>query len=118
MPKKCRNCGTRIIEYPIWKGQEYGEPFAFNKIKWRNLLIGDWTKLLILITLIFVAISYMHDTAAYREIYSDPCGYVMKNIDTCIEFKERNASLYIGQGLLIQEFNLTELEEVKNEKEI
>ena len=111
MSKKCRNCGTRIIEYPIWKGQEYGEPFAFNKIKWRNLLIGDWTKLLILITLIIVAWSYLYDSETYREIYSNPCNYVIKNIDACIEFENRNASLYIGPNLLIQEFNLTEWED-------
>ena len=116
MPRKCRSCGTRIIEYPIWKGQEYKEPFAFNKIIWRNLLIGDWTKLLILITLIFVALSYGHDSKAYREIYSNPCNYVMKNIDACMEFENRNDSLYIGMDLLIREFNLTEREEVKNEK--
>ncbi len=116
MPRKCRSCGTRIIEYPIWKDQEYKEPFAFNKIIWRNLLIGDWTKLLILITLIFVALSYGHDSKAYREIYSNPCNYVMKNIDACIGFNKTNTLLYIGPDLFITEFNQTEGEEVKNEK--
>ena len=106
MPRKCKGCGTKIIEYPIWQGQEFGEPFAFNKIRWRNLLIGDWTKLLILITLIFVAISYGHDSAAYREIYSNPCEYVKTNIDACLQFEKQGTLYGLNPNLTITEINI------------
>lgn len=129
MPKKCKNpdCGWKIIEYPIYEGQEQGIPFLEGNTpkekwksifslgtwrkrwKWKNLFIGDWTKMLILITLIFVALAYTHDTEAYRKIYSDPCGYVMKNIDACEEF-EKNATLIINPGLIISKFNYTEVD--------
>ena len=57
--------------------------------------------MLILITLIFVALSYTHDSAAYREIYNNPCDYVRKNIDACISFEEQNTPVYINQDLSI-----------------
>jgi len=102
--KKCRNCGARIIEYPIWKGQEFGEPFAFNKINWRNLIIGDWTKLVIMITLLLVAWSYMHDTQVVRDIYENPCDFVNKNKFACVEMPEAEGStkLVIGENLPIR----------------
>lgn len=90
MPKKCMNCGAKIIEYPIWKGQELGEPFAFNKIIWRNLIIGDWTKLLVMMTLLLVAWSYFHDIQVVRDIYKNPCDFVNKNAKTCYDYAQAN----------------------------
>ncbi len=95
MPKKCRNCGTKIIAYPIWKGQEFGEPFAFNKINWRNLLIGDWTKLLVIVSLIFVAIAYGHDTKVCRDIYENPCDFITENQHACRDIID----LYVSTGI-------------------
>ena len=110
MPRRCRNPGCRwkIIEFPIWKGQEHGESFAFNKILWRNLLIGDWTKLMILITLIFVAWSYGHDSAVYREIYTNPCDYIKNNIDACLELEKQDKPMYITPDLRIEKINFTD----------
>jgi hypothetical protein len=47
-PKKksgrhCRNCESRIIEYPLYKGQEEGLPFEWKNINWYNAIIGDTT---------------------------------------------------------------------------
>lgn len=78
------NCGWKIIEYPIWKGQELGEPFAFNKINWYNLLVGDWTKLMLMIAILGATWAYWHDTVALNKIYDEPCSFVMKNYQTCL----------------------------------
>lgn len=96
-PKKksgrhCRNpnCGWRIIEYPIWKGQEEGVPFEFKKINWYNFLIGDWTKALVLITVLLMSWAYWHDTQAVHKLYENPCSFVKKNYQPCLEADKRN----------------------------
>ena len=120
MPRKCPHCNESLISKPIsklplWEGAPLKSKFNWEALKWRNLniknlIIGDVMSLMIIWTVLFVAWAYSHDSAAYREIYNDPCNYVMKNIDTCIEFNKTNTSLYINPNLLIQEFNQTELE--------
>ena len=124
--KRCKNCNSKIIEYPVYKGLEFDIPllkgetpgeqfkslFTFDipllkgetpgekfkslftretasKINWYNLLIGDWTKLLILVSLIFVAIAYMHDTEVCRDIYERPCQFIEKNKKVCTDIIER-----------------------------
>lgn len=107
--KKCKKCGASYIEYPIWKGQESGEPFALNKINWYNLLIGDWTKVLIFITLLFVAWAYMHDTQVVRDIYSNPCDFVNKNRQACSQELNLSSRFAISDDLdLIDIINLTD----------
>lgn len=96
--KKCKSCGARIIEYPIWEGQEFEEPFAFNKIKWRNLLIGDWSKTLVLIALLFAVWSYNHDTQACQEIIENPCEYVKLNQLACQQRENQGDFLIPGIG--------------------
>lgn len=129
MSRICRNpdCRWKIIEYPIYEGQEQGIPFLEGNTpgekwkslfslqtwkkrwNWRNLIIGDWQKMLILLTIIFVALSYTHDSAAYREIYNDPCDYVEKNIDACLDFKnQENLTLWINpDSLIIGKINIS-----------
>ena len=37
---KCKKCGHNNIKWPLWKGQEEGEPFSFDKHKnWKLFLI-------------------------------------------------------------------------------
>ena len=98
--KRCRSCNARIIDYPIYKGQEQGIPLLkgdsfgeklkslFSKetkqrINWYNLIIGDWTKMFILATLIFVAWSYMHDIRECKELLEDPCEFIDTNKAAC-----------------------------------
>ncbi len=110
MIKKCRNpnCGWKIIEYPIYKGQEQGEPFAFKKINWRNLIIGDWTKMLFLIAIMFLAWSYGHDTIVIREIYEDPCIFVEKNQQACTDIKRYNPGFTLNQSTLKIDLNFSD----------
>lgn len=105
MKKKCKNCGTRVIEYPLWKGQEDGIAFTegnnigekftdffenkqWQKLKWYNLIIGDWRKLLLMASLLFLTWSYFHDTQVVRDIYENPCDFIEKNQDYCAEQQE------------------------------
>ncbi len=96
----CKGCGVRIIEYPVYKGQEESLPLltgetpgdkfkslftreTMAKINWRNLIIGDWTKGLILFSLILVAFAYGYDTQACRELLSDPCQFAEDTKQYC-----------------------------------
>ena len=95
MPRNCPHCKEKIIEKPIsklhiWEGEPFKSKFNWAAFRWgnlnlKNLLIGDWMNLLIIVTILFVAWSYTHDSAVYREIYSNPCSYVIQNIGACEE---------------------------------
>jgi len=112
-PKKkgrhCRNpnCGWKIIEYPIWKGQEIGEPFSFNKINWYNMIVGDWTKALVIVTILLMSWAYYHDTQAINMINQNPCDFVEKNIQPCKAAKENNKKLILSNNGTMFEFNYT-----------
>lgn len=108
--KYCRNpdCKWKIIEYPIWEGQEEEKPFEFKKIKWYNLLIGDWTKTLVIFTVLLMAWAYWHDTQAINQIYENPCAFVEKNIQPCNHAKQNNQRLELkNNGTMIWNINYT-----------
>ena len=129
MPRKCPHCKADIISKPISKlplyietepynflGKIYRRKFNWEALKWKNinlmnLIIGDWINFMIIISILFVAWAYTHDSAAYREIYSNPCDYVKKNIDACMVF-EQNEILQINPDLTISKINFTLTEEV------
>lgn len=119
--KKCKNCGFRIIEYPVYKGQEEGIPLmrgetkkekfkslftpeARQRINWKNLIIGDWTKLLLLLTLIGVAFGYAYDTKECMAMIEHPCEIIMNNYQLCV-----NAEIAKQHR---EEGNIIDLEEV------
>ena len=103
--RRCKSCNAKIIAYPVYKGQEFnipllkgetpGEKFrslftreTMSKINWYNLLIGDWIKLFILGSLIFVAWAYGHDTQVCRDIYGNPCQFIEQNRLVCTDIIE------------------------------
>lgn len=92
--RKCKNCGNKIIEYPIYKGQEEnvslieeGETlfskYTLSKINWYNLIVGDWTKFMMLAMLIAVAFAYQADTENCRALLGNPCEFIEKNKEVC-----------------------------------
>ena len=114
MPRKCPHCNGNLISKPIsklplWEGNPFKSKFNWEALKWKNLnlmnlIIGDRISFMVIVSILFVAWAYAHDSAAYREIYSNPCDYVEKNIDACMIFKERdNITLYINPDLIITE---------------
>ncbi len=115
--KKCKNCGTKQIELPIWKGQEDGLPLAegntlgekiqnfFNekqwrKIRWYNFIIGDWKKYLIFAMILFFAWSYAHDTEECRDMIEHPCQFVQRNEKACENFGREG--IYVSDGYVIE----------------
>lgn len=106
MVKKCKNCNAKIIEYPIYKGQEVGEPFSFNKINWYNLLIGDWTKTLIIISILFMSWSYYHDTQEIEKINSNPCKFITSNYEACLNAESKGEKLNISSPGLTLNFTI------------
>ena len=117
MPRKCPHCngsliGKPISKLPLWGGDPFKSRFNWEALRWRNLniknlIIGDWLTFMVIVSILFVAWAYAHDSETYREIYSNPCDYVMKNIDACLEFNNTNEVLWIDQDLIIRELNLT-----------
>ncbi len=67
----------RLI-YPIKK--DIDKPYGLNNMNWFNFFTGgSWNKLFtlgfIIFMIIFLAWTYQHDVEAYKDVYSDPCGY-------------------------------------------
>ena len=81
--QKCNNCGVRIIKNPIWKGQEFGEPFSKEKIIWKNIFNIDWLTLAFMVIILFAIWSYNHDIQEYKHIYEEPCEFVKVNQEAC-----------------------------------
>ena len=129
MPRRCPHCKLEIIGRPISKlplyretepyeflGKTYHSKFNWEALRWqnlrlKNLIIGNPLNLAIILSVLFMAWAYTHDSAAYREVYSNPCDYVKKNIDACLEF-EKNETLRINPDLTISNINLSEYEGV------
>ena len=114
MPRKCPHCNGSLIakpisKLPLWEGDPFKSRFNWGALKWKNLnlmnlIVGDKLNFMIIMSILFVAWAYTHDSATYREIYNDPCDYVMKNIDACLEFeKQTNLSLWINKDSIIMD---------------
>ena len=50
---------------------------------WRNFGFSDWKIAFIFFLCVFGSWAYVHDTAAFREVYEDPCAYcpLVKGLD-------------------------------------
>ncbi len=120
MPRRCPHCNGSLISKPIsklplWEGDPFKSKFNKEALIWKNLniknlIIGDWMNLMIILSILFVAWAYQQDTATCREIYEHPCDFVKENNKACIGFNKTNTLLYIGPELFIQYFNQTEWE--------
>ena len=111
MPRKCPHCNGSLIakpisKLPLWEGYPFKSRFNWEALKWKNLnlknlIVGDWMNLMIILSILFVAWAYTHDSEAYREIYSNPCDYVKENIDACNSFDEENKLYQLLPNLTI-----------------
>ncbi len=134
MSRKCPHCNTTIVNKPISKlplykevepynfmGKDYTTKFNWEALKWSNLnlmnlIFGDWINLAIILSVLFMAVAYGHDSEVYREIYSNPCDYVKQNSRACFLFEEQNKSnLMIMPDLSISLYNFTMLNLSKDE---
>ena len=58
--------GNWIYIKPLKK--DINKPFTLGNIHWKNLLIGDWITMLIVLLLLFTAIAYKHDVKVCTEL--------------------------------------------------
>ena len=68
--------GGWIVVNPIKK--DLSKPFGKGNINWKNLLIGNGQNIgliLIVVTLLFTAWAYKHDTFECKKFMEDPCNY-------------------------------------------
>lgn len=73
--QRCKNCGVRIIKFPLWRGQEYDEPFSFDRIIWINLFKMEMDAFLLFATTLVWMFVYWHDTNMYQDIAEHPVQY-------------------------------------------
>lgn len=83
MVDKCKVCKAKIIKFPLWKGQEYDEPFAWNKVIWLNWFKMDWTTVMWIAVIGFLIWSYFQDIERFEDIKDDPCGFCQGASQAC-----------------------------------
>lgn len=108
---KCPHCGGRIVAKPIsrlylWEGKPFRSRFVWaalrpKNIRWGNLLFGDWVNFFVIVSVLFAAWSYSHDSEVYREFYADPCAFVLENYQVCLEV-DKGQNLKIDEGLIVE----------------
>lgn len=109
MVQRCRNCGEKIIRFPIWKGQEKGEPFGWDKIIWVNLFKVDVMSIIWFFVVIFLIISYRTDISKCDEMMTHPLRYCEES-NACKILEERRLDNPYGIVDLddIPDFNMTD----------
>lgn len=75
MTDRCKRCGTKIIKFPIWKGQEEGKPFSWDKVIWLNLFKVDIMSIIIFALIIFVIMGYKIDMKKCEDAIEYPCEF-------------------------------------------
>lgn len=88
MVQRCKNCGEKIIKFPIWKGQRQGEPFSWDKILWLNLIKVDMMSIIWFAVIIFLIVSYKVDIDKCEEMIEDPLKYCEES-NACKILEER-----------------------------
>ena len=89
MVDKCKSCEAKIVKFPLWKDQEHGEKFEFNKIIWKNIFKMDWYSVILILVVIFMFWTYKHDIERCAEMINDPCGYCEKT-NCCRYLADKN----------------------------
>jgi len=75
MVQRCKNCGRKIIRFPMWKGQEEGVPCSPDKINWFNLFKIDFYTLLWMAVVIFMIVAYKLDMKECEDAIVRPCDF-------------------------------------------
>ena len=80
---RCKQCKTKIIKFPLWTGQEFDEPFAWNKVLWLNWFKMDWTTVMWVVVFSLMIWGYYQDIEQFEEIIENPCGFCRGAINSC-----------------------------------
>ena len=74
---KCKRCGLQQIRYPIWKGQEEGEPFSFDKIIWINLFKVELGSVLFFVSVVLLLYGMHSIKEQVQPILDNPIPYAV-----------------------------------------
>lgn len=85
------------------------------RVVWRNFLLLDnwrmpWRDFLLIVIVLGMTVSYVHDTRICREIADDPCGWMELNELACYEpgsCVARGQFGVVDGGLINVSFNMT-----------
>lgn len=91
-PKQhCPFCKKRIIENPLFiidkSTGEYKQPLVRDKSKKKGWFVMPWYVVVILLLVISFSYVYVHDMKQVLDINKDPCTFVEKNMQYCIDQK-------------------------------
>jgi len=101
MVQRCGRCGTKIIRFPLWKGQEDGEKFDIDKVIWINLFKIDFMSLIWLAVVLFLLFGYKEDIKQCQDAIERPC-----------EFCEYSNCCQVDWGRIRGRDNLIEIDEI------
>ena len=89
MVQRCAKCGNPTAKYPI-RGQPdktFVDNIKEGTIIWGNVFRIDWFSLFIIITILFIAWSYSHDTEECRQlitqISNEGCSFCTERTNCC-----------------------------------
>ncbi len=94
--ERCRNCGERIIKFPLWEGQGQGIPFRWDKVIWLNWFKVDMTSIILIVVIVLMVISYKIDIRECEEVITDPLKYCEES-NACKIIEERKS---MGYGMI------------------
>ena len=91
-PKQhCPFCKKLIIENPLYKVDEntgeYLKPLVRDKTKTKGWFRTPWYVIVIFILVVSFSYVYMHDMKQVTEINQNPCKFVEKNTQYCLNQK-------------------------------
>lgn len=110
MADKCKNCGAKIIKFPIWKGQDKGEPFSWDKLMLINLFKMDFYSIILVIVIIAMVIGYKSDIKQCDQVIHDPCTFCEKSNCCQVDWARINPSTIIDTNNLPDyKFNITKI---------
>ncbi len=95
MTDKCKGCGKKVIRFPIWKGQEDGEEFSWDKLIFFNLFKVDLMTILWIAVIIIMIVAYKADTETCKEIVTRPLKYCEES-NACKIIEERKNKNPLG----------------------
>jgi len=109
MVQKCKNCGVKIIKFPLWEMRRGKKIFL-----WTNLFKMSLDQIMLLIILVALVTSYKLDTAKCNEMVKDPLGYC-EDTNACKilaeqQYKQDNIKVPSSKDLVFNNILETDIE--------
>jgi len=94
---KCKNCGEKIVKFPIKKQTDktFKQNFEEGTINWLNFFKMDFMSIMWFIVIILLITTYRIDTETCREIVTNPLTYCEES-NACKIIEERKTESPYG----------------------